>query len=136
MAMPQYLIGQPGIFNPDSETYSERVAYRYLFQAKRVAKGRKKAMLISLMTPKAYKLLQSWIAPLKPDGKSYADLVRVMENTMTPFHHRYKFNNRVKKTEDSVSIYLSQHIVTIIINYEEWKCQPTKSVSEQNQSLL
>ena len=71
MAGMEYLIGQPGVFNPESETwvqYSERVAY--FFQANDVAEGRRKAMLLSLMGPVAYKLLRSLIAPAKPNEKN------------------------------------------------------------------
>ena len=113
MAMSEYLIGQPGIFNPDNETwvqYSERVAY--FFQANWVAEKRKKAMLLSLMGPTAHKLLRSLIAPLKPDDKSYAELVSVMEKHHDPIPseivQRYKFNSHVKKPEQSVSTYLSE----------------------------
>jgi len=62
MTISEYLIGQPAIFNPNSETwvqYSEGVAY--FFQANGVAEERKKAMLLSLMGPTAYKLLRSLI---------------------------------------------------------------------------
>jgi len=113
MATPEYLIGQPGMFNPDRETwvqYSERMAY--FFQANGVAEGRKKAMLLSLMGPTAYKLLRSLIAPSKPDDKSYAELVSAMEKHHDPIPseivQRYKFNSRVKKPEESVSMYLFQ----------------------------
>ena len=110
MAGMEYLIGQPGVFNPESETwvqYSECVAY--FFQANDVAEG---TMLLSLMGPAAYKLLRSLIAPVKPDEKSYAELVGAMEKHHDPIPseiiQRYRFNSRVKKAEESVSTYMSQ----------------------------
>ena len=105
--MAGQLIGQPGMFNPESETwvqYSERVAF--FFQANEVAEGRRKAMLLSLMGPTAYKLLRSLSAPSKPDDKSYADLVAAMEKHHDPVPseivQRYKFNSRVKKPAKAI----------------------------------
>ena len=56
----------------------------YFFQANDVAEGRRKAMLLSLMGPAAYKLLQSLIAPAKPNEKSYAELIGAMEKHHDP----------------------------------------------------
>ena len=76
-----------------------------------MAEGRKKAMLLSWMGQMAYMLLRSLIAQLKPDDKSYANLVSAMEkrhNRIPSDYTEVRFNSRIKTTEESVSVYLSQ----------------------------
>ena len=54
--------------------YIERM--EYYFQANKVTEGdTKKAVLISTMGEKVYKLMHSFISPAKPNDKSFGQLV-------------------------------------------------------------
>ena len=57
--------------------YIERM--EYYFQANKITEGdTKKAILISVMGEKAYKLMRSLVSPAKPNDKSFGHLVKAM----------------------------------------------------------
>ena len=108
------VIGHPGAFDADQESwtqYSERVDF--FFQANEITDASKKrATLLAIIGPSAYKLLRSLVAPKKPDEKTYAELVAAMANHHNPapseIVQRYRFNSRSRKEGESVATYLSE----------------------------
>ena len=86
----------------DCIQYVERM--EYYFQANGITEeGTKRAVLISAMGGKGYKLMRNLISPVKPKDKSFEQLVEIMKKHFCPppseIVHRYKF------------------IIIIIINY-------------------
>ena len=59
---------------------------------------KKKAILLSLIGPSAYKLLRSLVSPHKPGDKTYQELVEIMKMHHNPIPletvERHKFNCR------------------------------------------
>ena len=112
--MAASFIGQPGVFDVAQETwtqYSEHVVY--FFQANGITdQSKKKAMLLAMIGPSAYKLLHSLVAPTKPDEKSYNELVAAMAKHHNPapseIVQRFRFNSRSRKEGESVATYLSE----------------------------
>ena len=57
----------------------------YYFQANRITEGdTKKAILISAMGEKAYKLMRSLVSPAKPNDKSFGQLVKATRGHLCP----------------------------------------------------
>ena len=62
--------------------YIERM--EYYFQANKITAGdTKRAVLISSMGGKAYKLMRNLISPAKPNDKSFEELVEVMKKNIS-----------------------------------------------------
>ena len=107
-------IGQPGAFGMTQEPwtqYSERVDC--FFKANGITDGSKKrATLLAIIGPSAYKLLHSLVAPTKPDEKAYDELVAAMAKHHDPapseIVQRYRFNSCSRKENESVATYLSE----------------------------
>ena len=63
--------------------YVERM--EYYFQANGITEeGTKRAVLISAMGGKAYKLMRNLISPAKPKDKSFEQLVEIMKKHFCP----------------------------------------------------
>ena len=95
----------------DRIQYFERM--EYYFQANKITKGdTKRAVLISAMGEKAYKLMHSLISPAKPNDKSFGQLVEAMREHLCPppseIVQRYKFNSRIWQDRESVAVYVSE----------------------------
>ena len=91
--------------------YVERM--EYYFQANRITEeGTKRAVLISAMGGKAYKLMRNLISPAKPKDKSFEQLVEIMKKHFclppSEIVQRYKFNSRVHQDGESVAVYVSE----------------------------
>ena len=91
--------------------YIERM--EYYFQANKIIEGYiKKAILISAMGEKAYKLMRSLVSPAKPNDKSFGQLVKAMRGHLCPLPseivQRHKFNFRIQQDEESVVAYVSE----------------------------
>ena len=91
--------------------YIERM--EYYFQANKITEGdTKKAILISVMGEKAYKLMHSLVSPAKPNDKSFGQLVKAMRGHLYPLPseivQRHKFNFRIQQDGESVAAYLSE----------------------------
>ena len=91
--------------------YIERM--EYYFQANKITEGdTKKAILISTMGEKAYKLIRSLVSLAKPNDKSFGQLVEAMRGHLCPLpseivqHH--KFNFRIRQDGESVAAYVSE----------------------------
>ena len=89
--------------------YIKRI--EYYFQASKITEGdTKRAVLISAMGEKAYKLMRSLISPVKPNDKSFGQLVEAMRGHLCPppseVVQRYKFNSRIQQDGESVAVYV------------------------------
>ena len=112
--MAASFIGQPGAFDAAQESwtqYSERG--EFFFQANGITDvSKKRATLLAIIGPSAYKLLRSLVAPTKPDEKTYDELVAAMAKHHNPapseIVQRYRFNSRSRKEGESVATYLSE----------------------------
>ena len=83
----------------DRIQYIERM--EYYFQANKITKSdTKRAILISAMGEKAYKLMHSLISPAKPNNNSFGQLVEAMRGHLCPppseIVQHYKFNSRIR----------------------------------------
>ena len=67
---------------------------------------RKKAILLSSGGAETFSLLRNLVAPAQPSGKSYDELVRVMNEHQNPkpsvTMERYKFNKRDRQPGESI----------------------------------
>ena len=91
--------------------YIERM--KYYFQANKIREGdTKRAVLISAMGGKAYRLMHSLISPAKPNDKSFGQLVEAMRGHLCPQPSEivqcYKFNFRIRQNGESVAVYVSE----------------------------
>ena len=70
------------------------------------------SVFLSIIGPTTYKLLSSLIAPDKPGGKSYEDLVKVLKEHHNPIPseivQRYKFHTRIRKPEESTTQFVAE----------------------------
>ena len=68
-------------------------------------------MFLSVIGPKAYKLLGSLIAPAKPGEKTYKELVKVMMQHHNPppseIIQRYKFHTLQRQPGEIITKYVS-----------------------------
>ena len=85
----------------------------YYFQANKITEGdTKRAVLISAIGEKAYKLMCSLISPAKPNDKSFGQLVEAMRGHLCPppsdIVQHYKFNSRIQQDGESVAVYMSE----------------------------
>ena len=107
-------IGSVGEFAPDQEDwtqYAERLGHFLTANGIEEA-GRKRAVLLTTIGPKAYKLLRTLVSPEKPGDKTYDELVAAMQQHHNPkpsaIVQRYRFNCRFRREGESVGQYLSE----------------------------
>ena len=74
--------------------------------------SQKCSIFLSVLGPRAYKLLSSLVAREKPRKKSFEELVTVMmqHHCLPPSEivQRYRFHSRFRKLEESVAKYISE----------------------------
>ena len=101
----------------DMATGKDRIQYiermEFYFQANKITEGdTKRAVLISTMGEKVYKLMRSLISPAKPNNISFGQLVKAMRGHLCPLPseivQRYKFNSRIRQDGESVAVYVSE----------------------------
>ena len=105
-------LGNVGIFEEnqeDFESYQSRV--ELFFVANDVEQAKYAASFLSLIGPKAYKLVKSLVAPKKPSECTYAYLTSTLKNHYTPqkivIYERFKFLARAQKDNESVNDYVA-----------------------------
>ena len=91
--------------------YIERM--EYYFQANKITEGdTKRAVLISIMGEKVYKLMHSLISPAKPNDNTFAQLVEAVRGHLclpsSEIAQRYKFSSRIWQDGESVAVYVSE----------------------------
>ena len=69
-------------------------------------------MFLSVIGPKAYKLISSLVTPSKSEDKPYEELVKKMEDHHCPapleIVQRYKFHTRVRGPKESIANYVAE----------------------------
>ena len=108
------LIGKLVDFDPAVETweqYAERL--QHFFDANEIQDdSRKRSILLSVLTPKNYKLLRSLLSPEQPRDKSFAQIVEVLQKHHTPspseIVQRFKFHSRSRKEGESIAFYVAE----------------------------
>ena len=91
--------------------YAECLAH--FFTANQITnQDRKKALLLTMISLMAFKLLQSLISPVKSNTKSCEQLVKAMKRhhkpTPSEIMQRYCFNSHFRKEGKSVAKYLAE----------------------------
>ena len=104
-------------FDRDTDTwelYIERL--NFYFEANRISnKGEgltlHRAILLSSVGRKTYKLMCDLIAPEKPGAKSYTELCTMVKNHFNPKPsesvQRHKYNNRFRVNGESISDFVA-----------------------------
>ena len=79
-------IGSVGEFAPDQEDWTQHAErLGHFLMANGIEEvGRKRAVLLTTIGPKAYKLLRTLILPKKPGNKTYDELVAAMQQHHSP----------------------------------------------------
>ena len=95
----------------DWTQYVERMEY-YFLANEITSSDKKRALLISAMGAKSYKLLRNLITPAAPSDKSFKELVEALTKHFCPppseIVQRFKFNTRVRKPGESVANYIAE----------------------------
>lgn len=108
------IIGSVGEFKDKEDSwqfYIDRV--EQFFIANEVdSENKKKAILLSSVGAKTYKLLTSLSQPNSPSQLTYNQIVALIKNHQDPkpsaIVQRFKFNSRVRKPEESVRNYVAE----------------------------
>ena len=95
----------------DWKQYTERL--QHFMDANGITdEDRKRAVFLTVIGPKAYKLLASLVAPAKPGEKAYGDLVKVMSEHQNPLPseivQRFKFHTRTQGPKETVATYVAE----------------------------
>ena len=109
MAAP--LFSQVKEFDGEREEWSHYVErLDHFFEANEVADAdKKRAILLTVIGPSAYKLLRSLLAPAKLKDKTYTELVGILKKHYSPklsTAQRLHFNSRFHQPEKSVSTFM------------------------------
>ena len=93
------------------DTVIERI--EYYFKANKITKrDTKRAVLISVIGEKVHKLMRSLISPVKPNDKSFGQLVKAMRGHLclspSEIVQCHKFNSRIQQDGESVAVYVSE----------------------------
>ena len=106
--------GSIGPFESSSEdwtSYTERLQ-QYFIANDVQDEDKKRALLLSNCGPQTYQLLKNLMAPAKPSGKSFTDIVKVLQDYWQPkpseIVQRFNFHSRVQKQGESVVDYVSE----------------------------
>ncbi|KAK3802598.1 hypothetical protein RRG08_041454 [Elysia crispata] len=108
------ITGSVSPFNETEDTwqaYAERL--EHLFLANEIdSEAKKRAVLLSSMGVKPYKLLSNSVAPRKAGECSYTEIVDVLKNHHNPrpstIVQRFKFNTRVRDACESIRTFVAE----------------------------
>ena len=117
--------GKIGEFDPENddwELYAERV--KFYFEAHGITNAdKRRAILLTAMGNKSYKLLRSLVAPNPLTDKTFDELVKVMKDHQKPtpsvIVQRHKFDTRDRQPNESVAEFLAK--LREIAQYCEFK---------------
>ena len=90
-------------FKPNKENWPQRLEH-FVFANNIVDANKKKSILLSVVVPIIYKLLQSLVLPQKPGDKAFDDLVTVLCNHYT--QHNWKLFNATISSTHRVHCYI------------------------------
>ena len=106
-------LGSMNAFDPDTDDWTAYVERLESFFVTNDIKDEKKvSILVTFLGAKAYELLRTIIAPVKPADQSYNDLVKAMQNHLDPkpltITERFKFHQRNQKEGETIAQYLAE----------------------------
>ncbi|KAJ8027406.1 hypothetical protein HOLleu_32542 [Holothuria leucospilota] len=107
------MIGTLQQYNSDIETWTEYVErMEHFFDANEIAENEKrKAVLLSSVGPKTYKLMKTLLSPATPRDKTFTELVKLVKEhecpKPSPIVQRFKFNTRKQKERETVAEYVA-----------------------------
>ena len=94
----------------DFVEYTERLD-QYFVANKIEDAAQKRAIFITLIGNDAYSLLRSLLSPVKPNTKTYTELVTTLTDHLKPkpviIAERYKFYERIQNTDESISEFIA-----------------------------
>ena len=105
--------GKVGEFNETKESWEAYVERLELyFVANDIDQAEKKrAVFLTVCGPATYKLVRNLVAPKKPAEVSYAELVALVKEHLTPAPtvtvQRFKFHTRVQQAGESVAAFVA-----------------------------
>ena len=95
----------------DWASYVERMEQYFLANDVTEA-AKKRAILLSVVGDKTYKLIRDLVAPKKPTEKSYKELVELLTTHLEPkpsvIIERFKFNSRFRREGETAAQYLAE----------------------------
>ena len=95
----------------DWVSYIERVE-QYFLPNDVTDAAKKRAILLSVIGDKTHKLIRDLVAPKKPTGKSYKELVELLTTHLEPkpsvIVERFKFNSRFRREGEIAAQYLTK----------------------------
>ena len=102
------ILGRLTEFNPQSDnisSYLERL--KLYFEANAIEDARKVPVLLTAIGAKAYDTLRSLLSPMRPQDKSFADLLTVLRQHFDPkplvIGERFHFYKRSQRATESVA---------------------------------
>ena len=111
--MAHFSIGNVGEYNEVTETwksYTERV--QQFFLSNQVADDRKVPALLAIMGGKTYSLLRNLTIPAEPSTKTYAEIVTLLNDHLSPkplvIAERFRFHKRDQKEGESITVYVAE----------------------------
>ena len=90
----------------DWDQYTEKLEQYFI--ANEIPDERKVSVLITVIGPETYRLLRNLIAPERPAGKTYDELVRAIRNRPLVVAERYRFHQRNQRDSESVAQYMAE----------------------------
>ena len=82
------------------------------FEVNEIANEKRVPALLSSIGGKTYTLLRNWTTPDKPKDKSYADIVKILKEHLSPaplvVAERFRFHKRDQKESKSINEYVAQ----------------------------
>ena len=91
-------------------TYTERL--QHFFTANGVKEDKQAVTLLSVCGVSAYRLIKSLLAPVKPETRSFAQLVELVAKHHNPeptvIVQRFKFHSRCRQPGETVSTYVAE----------------------------
>ena len=101
-------------FDPAVETweqYAEQL--QHFFDRNEIQDdSRKRSILLSVLTPKYYKLLRSLLSPEQPKDKSFTQILEVLQKhhmpTPSEIVQRFKFHSRSQKEGELIAAYVTE----------------------------
>ncbi|KAJ8033913.1 hypothetical protein HOLleu_24295 [Holothuria leucospilota] len=84
----------------------------HFFDANEIAENEKrKAVLLSSVGPKTYKLMKTLLSPATPRDKTFTELVKLVKEhecpKPSPIVQRFKFNSRKQKESETVAEFVA-----------------------------
>ena len=108
------IIGSVSPFNETEDTwqaYAERLEH-FILANEIDSEAKKRAVLLSSMGVKPYKLLSNLVAPRKAGECSYTEIVDVLKNHHNPrpstIVQRFTFNTRVRGASESIRTFVAE----------------------------